>query len=107
LFMTPIRQWKRVDRVMVECTCLLHIAALLTLEFYDFNLFSTCRTNSFCSVALWQLARFQLTRRSELSCGFICVILCLAFLVEHRLVTDRQTDTNTGRHRRTQGHSNQ
>jgi len=26
LFMTPIGQWKRLDRVMVECTCLLHIA---------------------------------------------------------------------------------
>jgi len=24
LFMTPIGQWKRLDRVMVECTCLLH-----------------------------------------------------------------------------------
>jgi len=28
LFMTPIRQWKRLDRVMVECTCLLHIDPL-------------------------------------------------------------------------------
>jgi len=27
LFMTPIRQWKRISRVMVECTCLLHIAS--------------------------------------------------------------------------------
>ena len=26
LFMTPVGQWKRLDRVMVECTCLLHIA---------------------------------------------------------------------------------
>jgi len=25
LFMTPIRQWKRLGRVTVECTCLLHI----------------------------------------------------------------------------------
>jgi len=25
LFMTPIRQQKRLERVMVECTCLLHI----------------------------------------------------------------------------------
>ena len=24
LFMTPIRQWKRLDRVMIECTFLLH-----------------------------------------------------------------------------------
>ena len=28
LFMTPIGQWKRLDRVMVECTCLLHFNAL-------------------------------------------------------------------------------
>jgi len=28
LFMTLIGQWKRLGRVMVECTCLLHIAPL-------------------------------------------------------------------------------
>jgi len=28
LFMTPIEQLKRLDRVIVECTCLLHIAPL-------------------------------------------------------------------------------
>jgi len=28
LFMTSIRQWKRLDHVMVECTCLLHIGPL-------------------------------------------------------------------------------
>jgi len=28
LFMTPIGQWKRLDRVMVECTCLLHTVPL-------------------------------------------------------------------------------
>ena len=28
LFMTSIGQWKRLGRVMVECTCLLHIAPL-------------------------------------------------------------------------------
>ena len=28
LFMTPTGQWKRLDRVKVECTCLLHIAPL-------------------------------------------------------------------------------
>jgi len=28
LFMTPTRQWKRLDRVMVECTCLLLIGPL-------------------------------------------------------------------------------
>jgi len=33
LFMTPIGQRKRLDRVMVECTCLLHIAPLLPSNF--------------------------------------------------------------------------
>jgi len=28
LFMTPVGQWKRLDRVMVECACLLHIVHL-------------------------------------------------------------------------------
>ena len=28
LFMTPTGQWKRLDRVTVECTCLLHIVPL-------------------------------------------------------------------------------
>jgi len=28
LFLTPIRHCKRLDRVMVECTCLLHIVPL-------------------------------------------------------------------------------
>jgi len=35
----------------------------------------------------------QKTRVPGLSCGVICVILCLAVLVELRLVTDGQTDT--------------
>jgi len=34
----------------------------------------------------------QKTRVSRLSCGVVCVILCLAVLVELRLVADRQTD---------------
>ena len=37
----------------------------------------------------------QKTRVPVLSCGFVCVILRLAVLVEHRLVTDRQTDRRT------------
>jgi len=47
----------------------------------------------------WQ----QKTRVPGLSCGVVCVILRLAFLVELRLVTDtdghRQTDRQTDRHR--------
>jgi len=30
-----------------------------------------------------------------LSCGVVCVILCSAVLVEHRLVTDRQTQAHS------------
>jgi len=33
LFMTPMRQWKRVGCAMVECTCLLHIASKWTSNF--------------------------------------------------------------------------
>jgi len=43
---------------------------------------------------LWR----QETRVPELSCGVVCVILRLAVLVEHRLVTDGQTDGQTDRH---------
>jgi len=35
----------------------------------------------------------QKTRVPELSCGVVCVILRLAVLVEHRLYSDRRTDT--------------
>ena len=42
---------------------------------------------------LWR----QKTRVLQLSCGVVVVILRFAVLVEHRLVTDRQTDTD--RHR--------
>ena len=44
----------------------------------------------------------QKTRVPGLSCGVVCVILPLAVLVEHRLVTDRQTDRRTDGQR--QGH---
>ena len=39
-----------------------------TLQLHYFDLFRTCRTSSFCTVA-WQLARFQLTRRIARSLG--------------------------------------
>ena len=64
LFMTPIGQRKRLDRVTIECTCLLQIGPPWPSRLYNFDLFRTCRTStsSFCTVP-WQLARFQLTRR--------------------------------------------
>ena len=37
--------------------------------------------------------RHQKTRVPGISCGVVCVILRLAVLVELRLVTDRQTQT--------------
>ena len=37
----------------------------------------------------------QKPRVPGLSCGVICVFLCLAILVEHRLVTDTQSETQT------------
>jgi len=40
----------------------------LTLQLHNFDLFRTCRTSSFCTVA-WQLARFRLTRRIARSLG--------------------------------------
>ena len=40
----------------------------LTLQLNNFDLFRTCRTSSFCTVA-WQLARFQLTWRIARSLG--------------------------------------
>ena len=67
LFMSPIRQWKRLDRVMVECTFITH-RPTVTLQLHKFVFFRTCRTSSFCTVA-WQLARFQLTRRIARSLG--------------------------------------
>jgi len=60
LFMTPIGQWKRLDRVTVAYT--------VTLRLHNFDLFRTRCTSSFCTVA-WQLARFQLTRRIARSLG--------------------------------------
>jgi len=40
----------------------------VTLQLHSFDLFRTCRTSSFCTVA-WQLARFQLIRRIAWSLG--------------------------------------
>jgi len=40
----------------------------VTVQLHNFDLFRTCRTSSFCTVA-WRLARFQLTRRIARSLG--------------------------------------
>jgi len=58
LFMTPIRQWRRLGWVHMFIT---H-RPTLTLQLHNFHLFRICRTSSFCTAA-WQLVRFQLTRR--------------------------------------------
>jgi len=41
----------------------------------------------------------QKTRVPGVLCRVVCVILHLAVLVEHRLVTDGRTDGQTDRHR--------
>jgi len=65
----------------------------LTLQFHDFDLFRTCRTSSFCTVA-WQLARFQLTRRiarslcdSWASCLHLSDVTNCMLLGHHTAVT--------------------
>jgi len=57
----------------------LHLAHLLWVTPFEF-----CQD-------LW----YQRTRADGLSCSIVCVILCLAILVEHELVMDRQTDRQT------------
>ena len=67
LFMTPIRQWKRLTRHGWVHMFTTH-RPILTHQLHNFDLFRTCRTSSFCTVAC-QLARFQLTRRIARSHG--------------------------------------
>jgi len=67
LFMTPIRQWKRLTRHGWVHIFTTH-RPTLTHQLYNFDLFRTCRTSSFCTVAC-QLARFQLRRRIARSLG--------------------------------------
>ena len=68
LFMTHLRQWKRLGRDMVECKLSITHCLRLNLQLHTIDLVRTCRISSFCTVA-WQLARFQLTRRIERSLG--------------------------------------
>ena len=48
----------------------------LTLQLHNFDLFRTCRTSIFCTV-VWQLARFQLTRRIAWSLGDSWASCCI------------------------------
>ena len=68
LFMTHLRQRKRLGRVMVECTLSITHCLRLNLQLHTIDLVRTCRISSFCTVA-WRLARFQLTRRIARSLG--------------------------------------
>ena len=56
------------------------------------------------SVEILPIATHQKTRVPELSCDVVCVIMCLAVLVERRLVADTDTQTQRDRHRQTQAH---
>ena len=51
LFMTPIRRWKRLEGVTVECTT--H-RPTLTLQLHNFDLFTTCRTGTALLRGNWQ-----------------------------------------------------
>ena len=68
LFMAHLRQWKRLGRVMVECTLSITHCLRLNLQLHTIDLVKTCRISSFCTVA-WQLARLLLTRRIARSLG--------------------------------------
>ena len=61
-----VQQWKRTRHGWVHM--FITHRPTLTLQLHNFDLFRTCRTSSFCTVA-WQLARFQLTRRIARSFG--------------------------------------
>ena len=58
LFMTHLRQWKPLGRVMVECTLSITHWPRLNLQVHTIDLVKTCRISSFCTVAR-QLARFN------------------------------------------------
>ena len=63
LFMTPETVGlSRLGRVMVECTLSITHCLRLNLQLHTIDLVRTCRISSFSTV-VWQLARFQLTRR--------------------------------------------
>jgi len=86
LFMTPIGQWKRLYRVMVECTCLLHIGPLSPSNFIT----SICsglvvRVVSASLRASWQDFTWHDASRGPSAIAELRVDMCER--------TDRQTDT--------------
>jgi len=71
----------------------------LTLQLHNFDLFRTCRTTIFCTVA-WQVARFQLTRRIARSLSdswaFCCIFADLRANWQWRLSCKKQTYSLVG-----------
>ena len=49
LFMTHLRQWKRLGRVMVDCTLFITHCLRLNLQLHTISLVRTCRISSFCT----------------------------------------------------------
>ena len=85
----------------------------VTLQLHDFDLFRTCRTSSFCTVA-WQLARFQLTGCIAWSLGdswasclqplqmhtlwlFIATVGCMSVYFTHGPFTDTESGASEQR----------
>ena len=68
LFISPIRQWSATPTHHGWVHMFITHRPTLTLQPHNFDLFRTCHTSSFWTVA-WQLARFQLTRRIAWSLG--------------------------------------
>ena len=69
----------------------------VTLQLCNFDLFRSCRTNSFCTLA-WQLARFQLTRHIALSLGdrrasCLYYALCFNCTISYALLMRKNTGT--------------
>ena len=77
LFMTPVTQWKRLYRVVVECTWV-HVfithRPTVTLQLHNFDLFRTCRTSS-CTLLCgnWQDFNWHDASRGSLTIAELLV----------------------------------
>ena len=65
---------------------------LSTFSNFDLPLLHLVPPLGVTPLEFWKDFWHQKTRVPGLSCGVVRVLLCLAILVEHRLVTDRQTE---------------